>query len=927
MYSFQDTSLPMQARVEALIGMLSIEEKLHLLSTHQYAIPRLGIREWFIGTEVARGFVLREPDKISTVFPQPIGLASTFDPLLMEDIGTVAGVEARYYHRKDPKSYLMLWGPTVDPERDPRWGRTEEGYGEDPFLIGEMTAAYTRGMAGDDPVYRRTIPTLKHFCANNNENDRINSSSNVTPRTLHEYYYRAFEGAVVRGGASSMMAAYNELSGVPACMNPDLNRVAKQQWKLGFVVTDGADFSQNVLSHRSHPTHAEALASCLKNGCDIMTDDAEMVAAAARDALERGLITEAEIDKAIGNALLGRFQLGEFDGKKCPYNTEPVETDTLPHRMVNVLATREQMCLLHNTGILPLRLEPGQTVAVIGPLGAENYRDWYTGTASYAVSIVEALRARLGEEHVLFDNGYDIVAVKSRQTECYCTVHADGTLMASAETVGERERFELHDWDFGSVNLRACASGKYVIEDGAYRAQSDTPYEWFIKEWLKPEVYGDSLLLRSWHDKKMDIAVQPDGTLRVVHAGRPKPDRLFQFEIIENGAARAAEVAKRADVVILCVGNHPMQVARECYDRPNLELPAHQKTLIRMVRAANPNTVLTVVSSYPYALGEEQETLPAILYSTHAGAELGNAVADTLFGENNPAARCPITWYRTAQDLPDLMEYDIIEAERTYLYDTAEPLFPFGHGLSYSTFVYGALQTELVKEGVVFRFTLENTSAYDGSEVAQIYFRALHPRVKRPNKQLCGFQRVAVSAGACVPVTIFVPWYALEYYDVTQEKMLVEQGEYQFWVGASSADFRLETMLCLPGEVIPPRALCTPVLVKNYDGKDGMDTHLWFSARHNDWYGITNDWGGSFIFAGSRFDHYQKAEIFAAAPCAKASIRLYAGEMLLGEVEIAPSRCADDFTCYTVALKPFEGVADFRLEVMGQASVYRVQLM
>lgn len=925
-YPFQNTALPMEVRVRDLLSRLTIEEKFFMLSTHQLPVERLGIGEWYIGTEVARGYVSRNPGEYSTVFPQPIGLASTFDPNLMEQLGEIAGEEARCYHRRDPKSHLMLWGPTVDPERDPRWGRTEEGYGEDPFLIGEMTAAYTQGMAGDDSVYYRTIPTLKHFCANNNEKRRDRCSSNVTPRTLHEYYYRAFEASIVRGGAGSMMTAYNELSGVPACMNPELKTVVKEQWKLGFVVTDGADFSQNVLAHRSHATHAEALAACLKNGNDVMTDDAEMVAAAARDALDRGLITETDIDCAVGNSLLGRFRLGEFDGDKCPYYTEPAETDTPIHRAVNQCAAMEQMCLLHNTGILPLDLKPGAKIAVIGPLGAENYRDWYTGTASYAVNIVDALRERLGAEQVLWDDGYDIVGVQSVQTGKFLSVAEDGTVYANADQMGERERFWYHDWDFGSVNLRACCNGCYVMEDGVYRAASETPYAWFIREWLRPEQYGEAIRFRSWHEIPMDVAVQADGTLGAVKSRRPAADRLFRVVTAEDGTARAAALAKEADVVILCVGNHPMQVAREGYDRPDLELPAHQKKLIRAVQAANSNTVLTVVSSYPYALGEAQSLVPAILYTTHAGAELGNAVADTLLGKNNPAARCPITWYKTAQDLPDIMEYDIIEAERTYLYDTVEPLYAFGHGLSYSEFVYRNLSAEVKPEGVLFRLEVENISERDGDEVIQLYFCPLKSRVKRPNRQLCGFQRVPVPAGTAVPVTIFVPWHALEFYDVTREKMVVEQGKYCFLAGASSADIRLKTELEIPGERIPSRDLSVPICVKNYDNKEGIMTQLAFSMQENDWYGCTNDWGGAFIFADAAFQGYTKAELWAAAPCARGKVTVFAGEEELGQAEILPSRGMDDFQVYPISLKPFTGQADLRLQVQGMACLYRIQL-
>lgn len=923
---FRDTSLPIIERVKDLLSRLTIEEKIHLLSTHQLPVERLGIGEWYVGQEVARGYVSREKTEPSTVFPQPIGLASTFDPNLMEQLGEIAGEEARYYHRKDPKGHLMLWGPTVDPERDPRWGRTEEGYGEDPFLIGEMTTAYTQGMAGDHPTYRRVIPTLKHFCANNNEKERNSCSSNVTPRTLREYYYRAFEASIVRGGTGSMMTAYNELNGVPACMNPDLKTLVKKQWGLEFIVTDGADFSQNVLAHHSHATHAEALAACLKNGNDVMTDEADMVAAAARDALDRGLLTEADIDRAVGNSLSGRFRLGEFDGDSCPYNTEPAETDTLLHRAVNRCAAMEQMCLLHNRGILPLQLQPDARVAVIGPLGNENYRDWYTGVSSYAVPILEGLRQQLGAENVLFDDSYSVVALQSVETGKYCTVSADGTLRAAAEQIGERETFLLHDWDFGSMNLRACCNGKYVTENGTYQAVSDTPYEWFIRELLKPEPYGDAMRFGSWHDCPMDIALQPDGTLRAVSHGKPTPDRLFRLVPVEDGVTRAAALAKQADVVILCLGNHPMQVARECYDRPDLELPAHQKNLLRAVQAANPNTVLTVISSYPYALGEAKELLPAILYTTHAGPELGNAVADTLLGKNNPAARCPITWYRSAQDLPDIMEYDIISAERTYLYDTVEPLFPFGHGLSYSSFVYRDFTAEEKPEGMLFRLTVENTSQRDGDEVVQLYYRALHPRVKRPLRQLCGFQRVPVPANTAVPVTIFVPWYALEYYDVTQEKMLVEQGEYRFSAGASSADIRQELECTVSGEVIPPRNLSHSICIKNYDSKHGIETTLRFSYRKNDWYGCTNDWGGGFTFADADFAGYTKAELWAAAPCSQAGVAIYAGEQQLGSVEILPSRSMDDFQLYTIPLKPYTGQADLRLEITGMASVYRIQL-
>lgn len=925
-YDFQNTALSFSERVKDLLQQLTIEEKLGLLSTHQLPIPRLNIGEWYVGQEIARGFVGRKEGEESTVFPQPIGLASTFDPMLMQQLGDIAGRETRYFHREHGKNgHLMVWGPTVDPERDPRWGRTEEGYGEDPFLISEMTTAYTLGLRGDHPKYRRVIPTLKHFCANNNEHQRINCSSNVSPRTLHEYYYRAFEGSVVRGGAESMMTCYNELAGVPGCMNPDLKTLTKEQWGLKFLVTDGADFSQNVLGHRSHPTHAEALAACLKNGSDIMTDDESMVRAAAQKALEQKLITEADIDRAIGNCLYERFRLGEFDGNACPYNTEEVDHDEFFSRMINHEATKEQICLLKNHNhFLPLADKP-MKIAVIGPIGDENYRDWYTGRFSYSTSVKQAFEARFGAENVLFHNGYDKTAIRSCKNGKYFSTEEDGTLRAKSDTIGEAETYELHDWDFGSMNFKSCKNNLYVMEQDTYKAVSPTPYEWFIREWFRPTKYGEQYSFRSWHDIPHDIIQQEDDTLCCRPHQRTKTDGMFQLEIVENSCTSAAKLAKEADVVILCVGNHPMQVARECYDRPNLELPAHQKKLIETVTEANPNTVLAIISSYPFALNELEQKVPAIIYSTHAGAELGSALAEAICGDFSPAARCPITWYNSDSDLPDIMEYDIIEANRTYLYDDGAVLYPFGHGLSYGSFTYKNLTCQPVEEGYLFHFTLTNTSEFDSDEIPQLYFHPLHPRVKRPIRQLCGFRRLFIAAHETQEIELFVPHYALEFYDVTQEKMIVEQGTYCFELGASSRDIRLSITTEVIGETIPPRNFSKCTLAKNYDKKEGMDTHMWFSMHKNDWYMITNDWGGTLIYDDVAFENYSKAVIEAAAPCAPAKLILKTGETVLGETEVTPSNAKDDFQTYTISLQPYTATAPLTLEIKGMASVYSIQ--
>ena len=921
-YPFRDSSLSFEERVKDLLSRLTIEEKANMLSSHMKAVPRLGIGEWYVGTEVARGYVGRTDEEISTVFPQPIGLASTFDMDLMYCLGEIAGNEARYYYQKKGNGGLMLWGPTVDMERDPRWGRTEEAYGEDPHLAGRMTYAYTVGLAGTDKKYMKTIPTLKHFCADNNEKDRGTCSANVDPRTLHEYYYKAFEFPITHGKARSVMAAYNELSGVPAVMNPDLQNVLKDEWGLDFVVTDGGDFSQNHLAHKNVKTHAEALALCLKNGADSMTDPEDMVYAAAMDALDRKLITEADIDKAVGNVLLGRFKLGEFDDEH-PYKNMEVEVDSEKSREINREAAKEQMCLLRNNGILPIRRYKAKKIAVIGPLADENYCDWYTGRASYAISIKDGMENEYGAENILFDNGYDIVSVRSCKNGKYLSVDSDGDVRAVSDSAGTAESFEMHDWDFGSINFKSVANGLYLTEDGTYKAKSRTPYEWFIREWFKPTIHDGKYSFRSWHDCAMDIYVNDEDRLAVKRASSLTADKQFEIETLSKGAERAAKLAAEADIVILCVGNHPMQVARECFDRPDIVLPAHQRELINAVRMANPDTVLMIVSSYPYALGGEEKSLPAIMYTTHAGPELGYAVAEALSGKSNPAARCPMTWYSSVHELPDIKDYDIISNDMTYMYYKGKPLFPFGHGLSYSDFVYSGFSVKQYEDKIHAELIVENVSWIDGEEVIQFYFRVNNSRVKRPLKQLCAFHRQNIKGHEKLKMGFTIVPYDLAFYDVTREKYCIESGSYTFMAGASSEDIRCEMTIDIVGEEIPPRDMSKITKAKNYDGKDNVT--LDFSYDKNDHYAVSGDWGGSLVYNDADMKDYTKAEILCAAPVGGKKLEIYAGEKLIGSADIAPSPKKDGYSLYTIPLEKVSGVMPLRLYLGGMLSVYSMR--
>ena len=657
-YRFRDSSLSFDERVKDLLSRLTIKEKAGLMSSHMAAVPRLDIGEWYVGSEVARGYVSRNPEEPTTVFPQPIGLSGTFDTELMEKAGLAAGKEARVLNKRHPSGHLMLWGPTVDLCRNPLWGRNEEGYGEDPFLTGEMSAAYTKGLADRQGEYMQSIPTLKHFCANNTENERGTASSDIEPRTLSEYYYAAFERPITCGGAYSVMAAYNELSGVPAVINPDIQKVLKDKWGLGFVVTDGGDFSQNVTFHGYSTSHAETIALAIKNGTDVMTDCEDVVVASVLEAVKSGLVSEKDIDKALYNSLLARFRLGEFDEKHPFSDIDESVLDCDEHKKLNHRAALEQTVLLKNNGILPL--DTNKSVAVIGLNGNCNLMDWYTGYSSYNTTIFDGVSGKFAG--AMYDNGCDRVVIKSELTGKYLGVSDDDTVSAIYEKDDPRALFEKAEYGHDETTYRSLYNNRYITENTC-KCDSESTYRWYSQEIMKPQKHGDKVLYRTYFGNA--LGVDEKGKLTLVKQFGLSDDKMFSEEIVSDGIRRAAELAEKADYAIVCIGNDPMIVAREMYDRKTLALPAHDTALAREVYNVNNRCVLTLVSSYPFSICEEQEYMPAIIYTTHAGPELGNAFAKVISGEYSPAGRLAQTWYKSEYELAPIESYDIIENDMT----------------------------------------------------------------------------------------------------------------------------------------------------------------------------------------------------------------------------------------------------------------------
>ncbi|MDR0222647.1 MAG: glycoside hydrolase family 3 C-terminal domain-containing protein [Oscillospiraceae bacterium] len=926
-YRFLDTGLPLKKRVADLVSRLTLDEKVNMLSVRQKAVPRLGIGEWNIGTEVARGYVGRQPGEYSTVFPQPVGLAATFDPALMRELGEIAGTEARVYHKKEPCSKLMMFGPTVDLLRDPRWGRNEEGYGEDPFLAGEMSAAYAKGMRGGDKRYMRVFPILKHFCCNNREELRGTDNANVEPRTLYEYYYAAFEPAIKSGGALSLMTAYNELSGVPCMINPEIKKICIDKWGMLFAVTDGGDFTQNVLFHKYGSSHAETISLALKAGNYAMCDSAETTAAAALEAVKRGLMGEKDVDRAVTATLTGRFMLGEFDPpEKNPYADIPDEKlNCAEFKAVGSLAARECVTLLKNDGLLPIKANGGERlkIAVVGPLADANYPDWYTGKSDYHITVLQGLRDAFGKDRVSYHDGCDTVALKSLSNGKYIQTGEDGFVTAGADKVTAACRFKKIEWGEEAVYV-SLFNGKLLKLDGGFiNADGNDTYEWFGKTIFRPGEYFGFVVIKTWRGR--DIAVDANGRLYETFGNAVTKEKLFGEEILSDGVKEAAKIAEKADYAIICAGNNPMVTARECYDRKTLALPPAQQRLACSVSAANPKSVLVITSSYPYAINKEQRELPAIVHTAHGGPESGSALADVLTGKYNPAGRLPQTWYKSERELPDITDYDIIDGGSTYLYFEGEALYPFGHGLSYSSFEYSDFSVEDGGKTVEARLKVKNVSGVYGEEVVQLYFTALEPRVKRPKKQLCGFIRKGIKPGETAEIAFVFNKNRLRFWDVTRGKFAVETGRHRFYAASSSADIRRSFDVDIIGEKIPPRDLTETARAVDYDGK--FNVRMRYDRERKRHYINGSEFGGELEFFGVSLDGVTGIEVRAATDAGEGEIGVFVGGERAGEIKIPATASPTGFKKRKARFeKPLGGAGNLVLKLPFGVNLLDVRL-
>lgn len=684
-FPFQDEKLPVEERVKNIISLLTLDEKIACLSTLP-SVPRLGIK----GTahsEGLHGLAMGGPAKWgpddrpvpTTQFPQAYGLGETWDPAMVRLAASVEGFEARYIFQRSAYNQggLVIRAPNADLGRDPRWGRTEECYGEDAFFNGVMASAFVKGLQGNHPRYWQTASLLKHFLANSNEDGRDSSSSDFDERLWREYYSVPFRKAI-EAGSQCYMAAYNRVNGIPATVHPMHKNIAMKQWGLnGIICTDGGAYQMLVNSHHYYPDLNKAAAACIKSGINQFLDDYRE---GVYGALANGYLQEKDLDEVIAGNFRVMIKLGLLDpDENNPYagigikdTIDPWTSDQ--HKAAARLVTQKSIVLLkNNNNFLPLDTTKITSVAIVGSLAKQVNLDWYSGTPPYVVSPLEGISKRAGSVKIMY------------------------------------------------------------AENNQYN--------------------------------------------------------------------KAVDLAQRADVVIVCVGNHPLcnsmgwkdcpspGSGKEAVDRKSISL--EDEELVRSLYAVNPNTMVVLMSSFPYAINWSQQHVPAILHLTHNSQELGNALADVLFGDYNPAGRLTQTWPVGLSQLPPMMDYNIRNG-RTYQYRSDKPLYPFGYGLSYSSFHYSELKLTREKDSILVAVEITNTGKKDGEEVAQVYIRHLNSTVVRPLKELKAFQRTKINAGESRRLEIRIALNDLKYWNSELQQFVLEKNTIEVMIGASSEDIRLK---------------------------------------------------------------------------------------------------------------------------------------
>lgn len=712
-YPFQNPGLSAKERIHSLLSLMTLQEKINLLGKTMN-IPRLGVHacgkiDSLPGSsgqfEGLHGLALGGPGHwgrkspgtpamggtstiTTTQFPQATGLAETWNPALVEKAAAEEGREARYVFQSFDRGGLIVRSPNTALARDPRWGRLEETYGEDPFLTGTMAVAFVRGLQGSNPQYWQAASLVKHFLANTNEDHRFSSSSNFGPRLLHEYYAFPWKMVIKQGGADAVMASYNAVNGIPMATSPLLRKLLIKQWGLnGIIDTDRGALTFMVTKHKYYPNVTVAAAGAIDAGVNQFLNPYQ---AAVKAALRQKLITVADINRSVAGVLRVMLRLGFLDAESLrsrdPYtkvnarHMSPPWDQSSTKRLVLKVTEQSVVLLKNSPHLLPIDPSKVKSIAVLGPMANAVYSDGYGGTPPFALTPLQGIRAKVGAR----------VAVRYSPNE-----------------------------------------------------------------------------------------------------------------------SQAIKLARESHVAIVFVGNKPFchmgtagcpnpTEGQEAYDRPEIHLPLAQERLIRKVYAANRRTIVVLVSSFPFTINWAEQHVPSIVNIAQSSEEEGAALANVLFGGYDPAGRLVLTWPRSIKQLPPMMDYNIRDG-RTYMYFRGRPLFPFGYGLSYTTFRYSDLE---IREPTIYggqtvkvHVRVTNTGSRPGNEVVQLYVHYLRSKVTRPRIELVGFKRVSVPVHQSRLVTIPLKADALRYWSSSKHAWVLEKCKVRLMIGGSSRDIKLSKVV------------------------------------------------------------------------------------------------------------------------------------
>jgi len=857
--AYLDYKLPVDARVADLMSRLTLEEKVSFMHNTSAGVPRLGIKPYEVWNEALHGVAFRGN---YTVFPQAVAMSSTWNPDLIYKESTAISDEAwgginreRAKSGFPPVNNLTWWSPTINMARDPRWGRTPETYGEDPYLTGRIAVAFVRGIQGNDKKYLKAVSTPKHFAANNEEHNRLHGNAWIAEKTLREYYFPAFRKCVQEGRAQSVMGAYNAVNGVPCNGNRWLlTDVLRNDWGFdGFVVTDCGAGAHMVYEHKYAKSPEEAATFAVKAGVDVECGSNVMRGSVLK-ALEKRMITEQEINLAVSRHLKTRFKLGMFDPpEQIPYSKIPPSVIGSPeHKELARQVSRESIVLLKNdklngAPLLPLDINKIKLVTVTGPnANVLQFGDYSGKPANPPVHTLDGIIARSGGKYevnfaqwqpmpiarvyspvpegiistpsgsnapgveVEFFNaaGFD-GAPAAKRTDKTLDINPNNAPQGlnAAGPVSARWKGSLKVDKSGIyyffVSSRNSRSELYVngklnmkfdpVEKKAGGMKSGTA---LTNDQIddKPERRKATLLL-------LDAAKKYDIEVRATSAKGAPNARLLWVPPAKETAPLDLQKIARSNVVIAVMGIGQNDY-KEGRDRDTLDLPPGQNEYMQQLSELNKNIVVVLINGSPLAINWVKENIPAIVEAWYPGEQGGNAIADVLFGDYNPAGRLTMTHYKSVDDLPPFDDYEVSRG-RTYMYFKGEPLFPFGYGLSYTTFKYEGLSLDKKKAGaadtVNVSLKVTNTGSRDGDEVVQVYISD-RTGADRPIKRLRGFKRVNIKKGETKTVSIPVAVRDLEYWNDAKKKFEVVPGKYEVQVGASSADIRLKGAFDVAGK-------------------------------------------------------------------------------------------------------------------------------